>query len=130
MEEPKEPAIATIDFDLPVTIPLDYAGTASQRLEIYRTWSGRASQNEVKLWLEELRDRFGPLPEEAKALAAIAGLKLAAAKKGIDSIRWIQGRFAFFRKEKVILAWPGNLPDSSKTLSRFARAAMKKCREL
>jgi len=129
-EEPTDSPKATIDFDLPVTIPLDYAGTESQRLEIYRTWSGIASQNEVKLWLEELRDRFGPLPEEAKALAAIAGLKLAAAKKGIDSIRWIQGRFAFFRKEKVILAWPGNLPDSSKTLSRFARAAMKKCREL
>ena len=129
-EEPTDSLKATIDFDLQVTIPLDYAGTESQRLEIYRTWSGIASQNEVKLWLEELRDRFGPLPEEAKAMAAIAGLKLAAAKKGIDSIRWIQGRFAFFRKEKVILAWPGNLPDSSKALSRFARAAMKKCREL
>ena len=113
-----------------MTIPLDYAGTASQRLEIYRTWSGRASQNEVKLWLEELRDRFGPLPEEAKALAAIAGLKLAAAKKGIDSIRWIQGSFAFFRKEKVLLAWPGNLPESPQSLSRFARSALKKCRNL
>ncbi|MCK5783231.1 MAG: hypothetical protein KAH06_02200, partial [Desulfobacterales bacterium] len=71
-----------------------------------------------------------PLPEEAKALAAIARLRLTAAKKGIDSIRWIQGRFAFFRKEKVLLAWPGNLPDSTATLSRFARAAVKKCRDL
>jgi transcription-repair coupling factor (superfamily II helicase) len=130
MAEPKEPPRAPIDFDLPVTIPLEYVGTESQRMEIYRRWAGIASRKEADLWLTELRDRFGPLLEEAKVLAAIARLKLAAAKQGIDSIRWIQGRFAFFRKEKVLRAWPGNLPDSPATLSRFARAAMKKCHDL
>ncbi|HDL64875.1 MAG TPA: transcription-repair coupling factor, partial [Proteobacteria bacterium] len=32
-EEPKAPPRSTIDFDLPVTIPLDYVGTESQRME-------------------------------------------------------------------------------------------------
>ena len=126
-EEPKQPPKATIEFDLPVTIPLDYIGTESQRVEIYRNWAGIVSREEVDLWLDELRDRFGPVPEGVEALAAIAGLKLTAAERGINSIRWIQGRFAFFRNEKVLLAWPGKAPDSLRALSLFIRQAMKKC---
>ena len=129
-EEAPKPPEAMIEFDLPVTIPLDYAGTESQRVEIYQTWAVIASPKEADIWLDDLRDRFGPVPEEAKALASIAGLKLAAAEKGITSIRWIQGNFAFFRNEKVLLAWPGDLPESPQSLSRFARQALKKCRKL
>jgi len=129
-EEASKPPEAAIEFDLPVTIPLDYAGTESQRVEIYQAWAGISSRKAAALWLEELRDRFGPVLEEAKALAAIAGLKLSAAEKGITSIRWIQGNFAFFRNEKVLLAWPGDLPDTPQALSRFARVALKKIRAL
>ncbi|MDP8214540.1 MAG: transcription-repair coupling factor [Candidatus Euphemobacter frigidus] len=122
--EPKRPPTVTIEFDLPVTIPLDYVGTENQRVEIYRSWARISGREEIEQWLNEIRDRFGPPPPEAEALTAITKLKLTAAEKGITSIRWIAGRFVFFRDEEILLAWPGEVPDSPHALSSFARSAI------
>lgn len=126
--KPKLPPITTIEFDLPVVIPLEYAGTENQRMEIYRKWARIASREDIDLWLNELVDRFGPPPPGITILAETSALKIAAAEKEISSIRCISGRIAFFSRKKILRAWPGSIPDSPESLSRFLREAMKKCR--
>ncbi|MFH1037112.1 MAG: TRCF domain-containing protein [PVC group bacterium] len=129
-EETKPPPRVSIEFTLPVSLPDDYTGTESQRIEIYRDWAELAGREEIGRWLDALRDRFGPPPPEAELLARVAELKLAAAEEGVTSIRWIEGRYAFFRGEKVLRAWPGAAPDSPEALSRFIKEAMKNCHSL
>ncbi len=129
-DELKPPPKVSIEFTLPISLALDYTGTESQRIEIYRDWAAIAGREEIGKWLAALRDRFGPPPLEAELLAKVAELKLAAAKKGITSIRWIEGRYAFFRGEEILRAWPGAPPDSPEALTRFIKEAMVRCREL
>ena len=68
------------------TIPGSYIPEAQQRIEIYRKL---AQVNDAASWSalkNELRDRFGPLPEEVQLIFKIADLKIAAGERGISLI--------------------------------------------
>lgn len=82
-EEPKD-----LRIDLPVDahLPPDYIGSDRLRLEAYRRLAAASSDNEVAAVVEELNDRYGPLPEPARPLVAVARLRLLCRDSGITEV--------------------------------------------
>ncbi len=73
VEEPKD-----VRIDLPVDahLPPDYIASDRLRLEGYRRLAAAADDAAVDAVVEELVDRYGPLPEPAQRLVAVARLRL------------------------------------------------------
>ncbi|MFV8245236.1 transcription-repair coupling factor [Mycolicibacterium peregrinum] len=82
-EEPKE-----VRVDLPVDahLPPEYIGSDRLRLEGYRRLAAATDEDAVKAVVDELVDRYGPLPEPAKRLVAVARLRLLCREYGITEI--------------------------------------------
>lgn len=90
----EEPHVA---IDLPVTayFPNAYIPPGRQKIELYRKLSGVQSLDELAELENELRDRFGPLPEEATRLLGLKRLVVFAGAWRIDEI-YHEDRFAVF----------------------------------
>ncbi|WP_135457808.1 transcription-repair coupling factor [Mycobacterium sp. DL99] len=82
-EEPKE-----VRVDLPVDahLPPEYIGSDRLRLEGYRRLAAASDEDAVRAVVDELVDRYGPLPEPAQRLVAVARLRLLCREYGITEI--------------------------------------------
>ncbi|MFI6868399.1 transcription-repair coupling factor [Nocardia sp. NPDC050406] len=82
-EEVKE-----VRIDLPVDahIPPDYIGSDRLRLEAYRKLATAQDDSAIAGVVEELVDRYGPLPVEVGRLVSVAKLKLLAREYGLAEI--------------------------------------------
>ncbi|NNH70062.1 transcription-repair coupling factor [Nocardia uniformis] len=82
-EEVKE-----VRIDLPVDahIPPDYIGSDRLRLEAYRKLATAQDDSAIAAVVEELLDRYGPLPVEVGRLISVAKLKLLAREYGLAEI--------------------------------------------
>jgi transcription-repair coupling factor (superfamily II helicase) len=82
-EEPKD-----VRIDLPVDahLPPDYIASDRLRLEAYRRFAAAADDGAVIAVVEELTDRYGPLPEPAQRLVAMARLRLLCRQYGVTEI--------------------------------------------
>ena len=83
-EAPSEVPSATISLPAAMSIPEDYIGEISLRLEIYRRLADAAE--DPAMLLAELRDRFGPPPEPVHTLIQGAELKRIAEGVGVQAI--------------------------------------------
>ena len=99
-EGPKE-----IRIDLPVDahIPEAYIDSERLRLEVYRKLAASQNNDDLKAVVEEMEDRFGPLPQEVLRLLSVARLRHQARRAGISDIT-VQGTRIKFH--------PVELPDS------------------
>ena len=77
-EEPRERPRAALNLRLELRMPPDYVPETHQRLSIYKRVSQLASPHEVETLRAELRDRYGPLPQEVTGLLRFAELRLRA----------------------------------------------------
>ncbi len=66
--------------------PSDYDPEERQRLQLYKKVSAIRDAAGVRRVTDELRDRFGPLPEPARRMLTVAALKAAARRWGIEEI--------------------------------------------
>ncbi|CRZ18456.1 transcription-repair coupling factor [Mycolicibacterium neworleansense] len=82
-EEPKE-----VRVDLPVDahLPPEYIGSDRLRLEGYRRLAAASDEDAIRAVVDELVDRYGPLPVEAQRLVAVARLRLLCREYGITEI--------------------------------------------
>jgi transcription-repair coupling factor (superfamily II helicase) len=83
VEEPKD-----VRIDLPVDahLPPDYIASDRLRLEAYRRLAAAADDVAVDAVIEELVDRYGPLPSAAQRLIAVARLRLLFRQYGITEV--------------------------------------------
>lgn len=77
-----------VDTDVEMHIPSDYVSSTSERLLLYTAIDDIQSEDELQVFSENLKDRFGPVPEPV--LELFDGLRL----------RWIARELGF---ERVIL---------------------------
>lgn len=85
--EPVEPEVdPEIKVNLSAYIPETYVSDIDQRLVTYKRLARMTEPSEVKGFYEELRDRFGPLPEPAKVLMDKITLKIICKKIGIQRL--------------------------------------------
>ncbi|MFZ1181178.1 MAG: transcription-repair coupling factor [Herbaspirillum sp.] len=89
----KEPDLAAplastteINLHVPALLPGDYCGDVRERLSLYKRFANGASQEAIDTLQEELIDRFGKLPEAARALVETHRLRIAARPLGIIKI--------------------------------------------
>jgi transcription-repair coupling factor (superfamily II helicase) len=60
-----------IAVDVPAFLPDDYLPDTGQRLDFYRRLAQARDEDDVRATLEELQDRYGPLPDEALMLGEV-----------------------------------------------------------
>ena len=72
-----------VSIPLPAFLPESYVNDTEERMDIYRRIAAQAETGGIDEIGEELRDRFGPMPEPALSLLALVGLRLRAAAAGI-----------------------------------------------
>ena len=75
-----------IDLPLAALLPKDYIAEERLRLDVYRRLGAATSDGELATIREELQDRFGPLPIEARLLFEVGHLKNIALGLGIREI--------------------------------------------
>ena len=75
-------------IDLPVDayLPADYVDSERLRLEAYRKLAQAQDFDAIDSVIEELFDRYGPLPEPARRVAAVSRLRIVAAEYGVSDV--------------------------------------------
>ncbi len=79
----------TIDLPWPAYLPHDYVPGQKQRLEVYRRLARVRDAAKLDDFRQELRDRYGPVPEPAEWLLRTAELRLLAARWQITNVHRI-----------------------------------------
>ncbi|WP_199255218.1 transcription-repair coupling factor [Mycolicibacterium mengxianglii] len=82
-EEPKE---VRIDLPIDANLPPDYIDSDRLRLEGYRRLAAANDDAAITAVVDELVDRYGPLPEPALRLVAVARLRLLCRSYGITEV--------------------------------------------
>ena len=75
-----------INLHVPALLPNDYCGDVHERLSIYKRLANCNAQDKIDDLQEELIDRFGRLPDPAKALIETHRLRISAKSIGIVKI--------------------------------------------
>lgn len=76
-----------VEFDLPALLEGDYVSDNVERLNLYRKLAGAEKLEEIKDWKEEVKDRFGPIPDAAQNLITASVIKLYASRLFITKAR-------------------------------------------
>ena len=84
-------------------IPEKYIASERLRLEVYRKLASSQDNKDLRLVVEEMEDRYGPIPEEVERLLAVSRLRHQARRAGVTDIM-VQGT--------RIKVGPVELPDS------------------
>ena len=89
-EEPSAPKplaeLPRMDLPLQARIPETYIDHLPTRLAIYQRLARLSQQQDVSVLRDEMRDRFGPPPQEVENLLLVAELRSQAANLGIESV--------------------------------------------
>lgn len=85
-EVPIEEPTVTIDINIKAYIPQEYVADNGVKIEFYQRINSVKEKGELTQLAEELKDRFGTLPDAVINLLQIASIKLDAAKCKILSI--------------------------------------------
>ncbi len=115
IEEETEPEL-NITFE--ANIPGSYIADPQERLHYYKGMSSASSEEQLLDWAEELKDRFGPLPEEVKNLLTVFEFKRQASQLRVEKADLFTNRVNLvwgehkppFEPEDLV-SWMGNKPD-------------------
>ncbi len=101
---PEESEEVTIDLPIDAHLPASYIPHERLRLEAYRKIADARDEAALAAAREELVDRYGPLPEPAESLFAVALLRVDMVARGVTTAA-SQGKYVRFG--------PLELPDSA-----------------
>lgn len=85
-----------IDSDFEILLPDTYVNNISERYNLYTDLSNIKTETELEKFEQELIDRFGPLPKQAKDLLDSVRIKWRATKLGIEKIIMKQGKLTCY----------------------------------
>ena len=97
-KEEKLNADVTLEMDIEMFIPDSYIAQIDERLNVYRRMDEMTSEGEIKQLLNELRDRFGPLPEQVHEIVKGLRVKWLSAPLGFERVN--------YKNNKLILFFP------------------------
>ena len=83
-EEPMVPP--EVVLDRPAHLPDSYVPDDDTKLDLYRRLARTATPGDIQQLRDELRERFGPLPEPAETLLHLARLRVIGAELGLQHI--------------------------------------------
>lgn len=85
-ENPKYVNDSQIDTDLEMRIPDDYVSNITERLNLYKDLDEIETEEKLKEYEQNLRDRFGPLPKQVFELMNTIRLRWKAKQIGFEKI--------------------------------------------
>ena len=80
------PAPPEVVFDRPAHLPDRYIADDDTKLDLYRRLARGVSSGEIDELRQEMRERFGPLPDEAERLLDLSRLRVLGGALGIQHI--------------------------------------------
>lgn len=83
-EIPVEPVLNITGVD--AYIPETYIEDSGDRMTMYRKINSSVNASAVNGLLEEIKDRFGPVPLQVESLTAIKRIRIQASKLGIEKV--------------------------------------------
>lgn len=128
-----KPKNSDCKVELPINahLPINYIESERLRLDLYRRLAQAADDAQLAEINSEMQDRFGPLPEPALALLAVASLRLFAKSLGLTDIA-ISGKN--LRLTPVVLTesaqiklnrlYPGSIYKNATQILLVARATL------
>ncbi|MGE2717024.1 transcription-repair coupling factor [Mycolicibacterium litorale] len=102
---PEETKDVRIDLPVDANLPPEYIGSDRLRLEAYRRLAAASDDAGVDAVIDELVDRYGPLPEPAQRLVGVARLRLLCREFGITDVSSVSA--------STVKLSPMELPDSA-----------------
>ena len=75
-----------VNLHVPALLPNDYVHDVHERLVLYKRLASAEDEDQLTLLREELVDRFGPLPDQARALIESHRLRLLGKPLGIARV--------------------------------------------
>ncbi len=85
-EEIEDAARAAVNLNVDLKIDESYIPETNQRLTVYRRVASARDETELSTLLDELRDRYGPVPSSIAVLVEYGRIRLLADLLGIESI--------------------------------------------
>jgi transcription-repair coupling factor (superfamily II helicase) len=82
-EQPQPPDVV---LDRPAHLPDGYVPDDDVKLDLYRRLARAVSSGDIDGLRDELRERFGPLPDEAETLLHMARLRVLGAELGLQHV--------------------------------------------
>jgi transcription-repair coupling factor (superfamily II helicase) len=79
-------AVTEINLHVPALLPADYCGDVNERLTLYKRLANCSSLDALEAMQEELVDRFGKLPDAARALIDTHRLRILCLPLGVSRI--------------------------------------------
>jgi transcription-repair coupling factor (superfamily II helicase) len=101
----RTPLEVTLDLPWPAYLPRDYVAGQRLRIEVYRRLARVRKLDRLEDFRQELRDRYGPLPEPAEWLMRLAELRLLAAKWQIATVHLDKPAEGAFGPTDVVLGY-------------------------
>ncbi len=94
---------ATLNLGLDIRIPPAYVADEAQRLRSYKRIADVKDDEQARRVIDEIADRYGPVPEELTNLVRFSVLKSLAERAGVESIDRRQGfaNIKFHQQSKV-----------------------------
>lgn len=86
-----------LNFVFEAHIPGEYVTDSRERLRYYKALSAAGSERELEELEAEIRDRFGPLPEQVSTFLGVLELKLVLSRLQVERAELYPGR--------AVLAW-------------------------
>ncbi|MCS7005031.1 MAG: transcription-repair coupling factor [Cytophagales bacterium] len=75
-----------VETDLEIIIPESYVANISERLNLYITADNLKNEEELEEFANQLRDRFGPIPESVQELFKVVRLRWIGKQLGFEKI--------------------------------------------
>jgi transcription-repair coupling factor (superfamily II helicase) len=75
-----------VNLHVPALLPETYCSDVHERLSLYKRLADAGTREELDLLREELVDRFGELPDPARALLECHGVRIAARALGVARV--------------------------------------------
>jgi transcription-repair coupling factor (superfamily II helicase) len=95
-EMPVERIAAKLDVEIDAYLPEEYIADPDQRIFFYKRLADLGESEALESLAEELRDRYGRLPEPARNLVELKEMRIRAEAGGVEKVR-VRGAEADFR---------------------------------
>jgi len=93
---PEERVRTEVDVEIDAYLPEAYVSDPDQRIAIYKRLAELGERSALDRLREELRDRFGRLPEPAVSLLRLKEIRILAEEAGVERLK-VRGQEAVLR---------------------------------
>ena len=83
-----------LDVDVDAYLPADYIPFEAAKIDVHRRVAGAREPGELRALRDELRDRFGPLPEPVENLLELQRARIELGRLGARTVEFRGGRLS------------------------------------